>query len=366
MKYNSNIQNIFSNFKKKSNLNKMISIKNFITVNYKKSTNNTFKLNSFNLNFMNSSKSKSFHGIKKNFYCETVGNLVILNGKTELKIPFEKISYSIFYNHNDTLKSTITKISGISEKIQNVEFYFLESKEPISEELNESLLLKNFINSPFKICINKYLFINYIPGIFPELFSGSENFKDLDINNPDYLSTPENIKNSILINIYNLKNSRENFNQNKFDEEKNSLISEIISKLDKRKIYLEDFYSRNVLAEKIINNKLIFLSKVLVNSGLLFAFGHFTAFYFLIYKFYAWDIIEPITYIVGNVYWIITLGFLAFGNKRLEFEILQYDSVKSMYLDKYSKLMGFNEAEKSLLEREIKYIEDLKNGLNDF
>lgn len=366
MKYNSKIQNIFSNLKKNSNLNKMISIKNFITVNNIKSTNNSIHLNNFNLNFFNYTKSKNFHGINKNFYCETVGNLVILNGKTELKIPFEKISYSIFYNKNDTLKSTITKISGISEKIQNVEFYLHQSKEPISEELKESVLLQNFINSPFKICINKYLFINYIPGIFPELFSDNQNFKDIDTNNPDYLSTPENIKNSILVNFYNLKNSRENFNKKNFDEEKNLLISEIISKLDKRKIYLEDFYSRNVVAEKIINNKLIFLSKVLVNSGLLFAFGHFTAFYLLIYKFYAWDIIEPITYIIGNVYWIITLGFLAFGNKRLEFEILQYDSVKSMYLDKYSKLVGFNEAEKSLLEREIKYIEDLKNALNNF
>ena len=115
----------------------------------------------------------------------------------------------------------------------------------------------------------------------------------------------------------------------------------------------------------MVNDKLVFTSKVAVKLGMLFAISHFSLFYALIYKFYAWDVIEPITYVVGNVYWIITLGFLAFNNRKLDFDILQYNSIRDVYFNKYAKQLNYSEEEKLKLQEEIQAIEQLRSGLSD-
>ena len=71
----------------------------------------------------------------------------------------------------------------------------------------------------------------------------------------------------------------------------------------------------------------------------------------LIYKIYAWDVIEPITYIVGNLYWIATLGYLVFTNRKLDFDLFETKTIKEIYSDKIAKKFGFNKKEKLMIEK---------------
>lgn len=323
-------------------------------------TKNMSRHNNFNTCF--SSSRNTLIRINSKFYCRSIGNTVVLNGKNELKIKFEDKLYSIFFNDQDNLKNIEEKISSINEKIQSVELIPESSKTSINQEELNSKLIKNLINIPFKIVLNKHLSYTYIPGLFPQLFEEDIIANDLPSLNPDFLSNPESIKNLILLRLYNLKKEH-SLDINKFEVEKTSLISKLNLKLEDREKFIVSLYNKQLCSETMVKNKLVFMSKIAVRLGLLFSISHFSAFYLLIYQFYAWDVIEPITYIVGNVYWIITLGYLAFSNRKLEFELLQYDSIKSMYLNKYSKRFGYNDEEKLLLEQELNIIRELKSGL---
>jgi len=327
----------------------------------------------YNLAMIKDKNHKSvFQKIKKNTYCEKIGNLIILNSKNEIKVLFDNSTYSIFFNENDSINVVNEKILGInSEKIQSVEFFDSNKKENLSEEEKNKILIKDFINKPFSIRINKYISSVYIPGIFPQLFSENENLnKSSDdslknINNSsDYFTDAETIKNFILLNLYSIK-EKNKYDNLKYEEEKKLFIDDLINKLDNRKNFLMNLYQKQTLAEKVINDKLKFVSKSAVKLGMLFAVSHFSLFYLLIYKFYAWDVIEPITYIVGNVYWIFTLGFLAFKNRKLEFELLQYDSIKDIYFNKYAKQLSYSEEEKLKLEEELDSVEKIKLGIAD-
>jgi len=301
----------------------------------------------------------------KNNYCQKIGNLVILNSRNEIKISFEAITYSIFYNETDSLNVINEKILGINEKIQIVEIVNSENQEVLSEEQKNKLLFKDFLRSPFFIKINKHLSLTYIPGILPHIFSqNNEIIKEFQTKNPDFISDSETIKNIIFINLFKLKQTNAG-DSKKYDVAKISFITDLNKSLGQRESFLKSLYDKQVLANKVVNDKLNFSTKMACRLGLLFAVSHFSIFYALIYHFFAWDVIEPITYLVGNVYWIIGLGFLASRNKKLEYELLYYDSIKEMYFNKYAKQFSYCEEEKLKLEEELKTIEDLKSQLKD-
>ena len=333
--------------------------KTFLTINnHLKNKLNFNEGNSQNKNF---NLLKSFS--KKN-YCEKTGNLIMLNSRNEIKITFEEKTFSIFFNENDSINVVNEKISGINEKIQSVEFIQFESKEILSDEIKNKTLMKEFMSYPFIIRINKHISFTLVPGVFQQLFEESGIAKELQSNNIDNMKTSEDIKNIILLSLYDLK-EKNYTNKNNYEEEKALYISSIKSKLEQREKFLKSLFEIQVLSEKMVYDKLIFMSKVAIKLGMLFAVSHFSVFYLLIYKFYAWDVIEPITYIVGNVYWVATLGFLAFKNQKLEFNMLQYDSIRDLYLDKYSKQHNYKPEEKNKLHEELVTIEQLKLGLID-
>lgn len=348
----STFQRVYSKFS-------FIQTKNFMTINKQ------FKNNS-NLTSGNTNKTSSnlLKGLTRNNYCEKIGDLIMLNSKNEIKITFEEKTFSIFFNETDSINVVNEKIQGISEKIQSVEFLQCDSKENLTEDFKNKTLMKDFIKNPFAVRINKHLSMNYIPGVFPQLFIESNLINEIQSNNPDFLKTSEDIKNVILLSLYDLK-QKNSADLKKYEEEKACFIADILSKLDQREKFLKSLFEKQSLSEKMVNEKLEFMSKVAVKLGMLFAISHFSVFYALIYKFYAWDVIEPITYIVGNIYWIATLGFLAFNNRKLEFEMLQYDSIKKIYFSKYAKQLNYNEHEKLRLQEELKTIELLRSGLID-
>lgn len=300
--------------------------------------------------------------LSKNSYCEKIGNLVILNSTSEIKVAFEDKTYSLFFNDYDSINMLNEKILGINEKIQSVEFINNQTNKVLSEEIKNKTSMKELIKTSFLIRINKHISFSFIPGVFPQLLNEMGIAKDLNLNNIDYLKSAEEIKNIILLNLYELK-GRKNLDKSIYEEEKVLLITEIMKKLEERENFLKTLFEKQNLSEKMVNDKLIFMSKLAIKLGMLFAVSHFSVFYLLIYKFYAWDVIEPITYIVGNVYWIITLGFLAFKNKKLDSDLLKYESIKDLYFDKYSKQLNYNPEEKIRLQEELSIIKELRSGL---
>jgi len=323
----------------------------------------------------NNKNLKSMNSVKfsKKAYCEKVGNIILLNSTDEIKISFENTTYSIFFNKNDSVNVVNEKILGINtEKIQSLEFFDTEKKENLNEEEKNIVLMKDLINRPFSIRINKYITSNYIPGIFNQLFSGNDSFKNiidenfLKINtSSDNLRNIDSLKNFILLTLFSLKERNANANKplSNYEEEKKNILNDLITKLENRKMFLEGLHSKQTLAEGITNKKINFVNKTAMNLGMLFAISNFSVFYVLIYKVYAWDVMEPVAYIVNNIYWIITLGFLAFFEKKLDFDLLQYNSIKDIYFQKYAKQYNFSEEEKLKLEEELKSIEELKSEI---
>lgn len=350
---------ILTNFKKNRFVLTYTQTKSFLTINKQIRNNSNFiagNLKNENMNLL--------ERLSRSNYCEKIGNLVMLNSKNEVKITFEDKTFSIFFNETDSIDVVNKKIQGINDKIQAVEFIQFESKEALLEEIKLKTLMKDFVKNPFIIKINKHICTTYIPGVFPLIFEETEIANQLQSNNPDYLKSAEDVKNVILLSLYELKEKNSSDNKN-YEEQKALFISTVRSKLDQREKFLKSLFEKQALSEKMVNDKLVFTSKVAVKLGMLFAISHFSLFYALIYKFYAWDVIEPITYVVGNVYWIITLGFLAFNNRKLDFDILQYNSIRDVYFNKYAKQLNYSEEEKLKLQEEIQAIEQLRSGLAD-
>ena len=102
-----------------------------------------------------------------------------------------------------------------------------------------------------------------------------------------------------------------------------------------------------------------------LNLGILFFLLNVIVFYVLIYQVYGWDTIEPITYIVGNVYWIIGLSFFVYKKKKLDFSFFFSKGFKRNFYRKNGFLLGFNEIERNFVAKEIKEIKQFKEALGN-
>ncbi len=230
------------------------------------------------------------------------------------------------------------------------------------ENLNFSEVAKN---SYYIIFNNKYQ-EHFIPSLYSQLINSEvKKFIEIPDDNDkifEFTNDIEDIKNEILYNIYRLKKIEKQENFNKIYKE---MINSIINDLKKRKenlLYLKEQQDLSeIFYNKTLKNRINLFNKL----GISFALSNFLVFYSLIYKFYAWDVIEPITYIVGNVYWIITLGFLVFSNKKLGFDLIESQSIMEIYSDKIAKRTGFDIKEKLIIENELQKIEDLMKILED-
>jgi hypothetical protein len=301
----------------------------------------------------------------KNFSNLESFNIKLFNNRNEIKINFQEKTYSIFFNEKDTIKSIIEKIKTMNEKINFVDFKLntdlkLKEKENI-ENLNFSEVGKN----SFYITLNKKYQEHFIPSLYSQLIN-SEVKKFIknpeDYNNMEFTNDVEEIKNEILYQIYRLKTNENKENFNKIYKE---MLKCIKDNLTIRKLNLLNLQGDQKLSEIFYNKTLKSRINLFNKLGISFALSNFIVFYALIYKFYAWDVIEPITYIVGNVYWIITLGFLVFNNRKLGFELIESQSVMEIYSDKIAKKTRFNKDEKLMIENELQKIEDLMKILED-
>jgi hypothetical protein len=83
----------------------------------------------------------------------------------------------------------------------------------------------------------------------------------------------------------------------------------------------------------------------------------------LIYELYGWDTIEPITYIVGNVYWIIGLSFYVMKKKKLDLSLFSTSAYTSEFMKNFGKRIGYSQKDKQFLFNEIAEIRKFKETL---
>jgi hypothetical protein len=271
--------------------------------------------------------------------------------RTELKVPFEEENYSILLNENDKLSEIAGRINGSSEKLQKVEFLNF-SDNSVKDQAN---LFKEISRSPFKLRINGHYVVKYLPSISSVMSEGKVTEKYFDNNN----TLSEN--NFLLLQTSNALGEVNKSNIQKVLNETKTLL---VTKLDKLLVEYEKLEKEYEKGEDFIEKRLKQKKRNLANIALLFVTVHAIVFYWLIYQMFGWDQVEPVTYIVGNVYWIIGLSFFVFKKKKLDFGLIFGSTYRKDFYKTMGDKIGYNEVEKLFIKREIcemkKYKEFIK------
>ena len=115
--------------------------------------------------------------------------------------------------------------------------------------------------------------------------------------------------------------------------------------------------------EDFINEKVNKQSNLWVNLSILYFVLHFLVFYYFIYHVYGWDEVEPVTYIVGNVYWIVGLLFFIKFRKSLKVHYFTSSTFKEKIFNTNAAKLRFCGVEKEFLMKEINTILALKTKI---
>jgi hypothetical protein len=288
--------------------------------------------------------------INMKFYSQVFGNIVKLSenpNDNEIKIPIYEQNISIFYKKNEPVSELINRIKGSHEKVERVEI-IRPQPEKKEEKIKEQETIQDLIKTPFEIKINNYQNIKFFPSINGVIEEATKTYIDRTLGQPSIL----NNYNYFLFKTLGSKADRLTI-KNEVDKGLNSLISKY-----------NDLLKEYIKAEEVIEQRMEKKTRLYINLGLLFFIAHAILFYFLIYQWYGWDTIEPVTYIVGNVYWIIGLGFFVFKKKKLDFSFFSSNAFRQNFFKSQGKLLGFNQIEKEFLMKEIRDMKKFQEALN--
>ena len=260
----------------------------------------------------------------------------------EMKVPFDGSCYSILFLEGDKLSDLTNRINGSSEKLQKVEFLNF-AEETL---LEENKLFKDIIASPFRLRINGHHLVRYLPSMTIAL-NENRNLSDSDLTDTNFLllQTSASLLDGGSLDI-----------QKSLHDKKNS----INAKIDKILLQYEKLQLEYQKAEEFIDKRLKSRRKTFANLALIFFILHAIAFYCLIYQMYGWDTVEPVTYIVGNVYWIIALSFFVMKKKKLDFGFIFAESYKKEFFAKMSQKINFSSTENLFIQKEIQDLRKFK------
>jgi hypothetical protein len=293
--------------------------------------------------------------INKKYFSQVNGNFVKFSDnicEREIKIPVYDTTCSVFYHKGETLDQIIEKIKGTHEKIESVEFLQFNSNEK-----SKSSTIEELIKSPFELKINGYIRVKYFPSV--NILINQTN------DNPHACEYLANSKSKIY-NNYNFF-LHQCFLLNKFNNSKDvvdNFKKQIEEKVEQLLKVYENIMNEFRTAEELVDKEIKKKSKYYLNLAILYFTLHAIVFYLLIYQLYGWDTIEPVTYIVGNVYWIAALGFFVYKKKKLDMNLFHPVSFQKSLLHTYSKKYGLDYTEKRFVEKEIRKLNQFKNILN--
>jgi hypothetical protein len=281
---------------------------------------------------------KNFNIISKiSKKCFNQDNIMKLTGEKsykEIKFNFENKDYSVFFEETEKLSDIANKIQGCNEKIQKVEFFNYLNKESVNVETN----FNSVIHTPLKIQINGLLTQKYLPTHETIL----NDYKLDGVNNPYNLVILRTLK----------------------SENPSELRKEILEKLDNLTNIYQTLLKECNKSEEIINKRVESKSRLYMNLGILYFLLHLIVFYLLIYQFFGWDTIEPVTYIVGNCYWILGLLFFIRYRRKLDISYFYSSGFTTKYYSYRAQLLGYSRGDKEFVSKELNEILKLRNAID--
>lgn len=305
-------------------------------------------------NFISSSK------VSKRFYSEVYNNIVKFSddlNNNELKLPIYDKNYSIFYKKEDKISDFLKRIENVDQRIQKIEF-LNHRGEIVSETEYENNLL-SFSKNSFILKLNGHINIKYFPSVNMLISQATDKKDECNFLEKEKISIFNNFNSFLLKTFYSNTGFSES-NQKSISELKKEVDSNLKNILE---VY-ESLFNHYEKSKERLDKKFNSTMKLYLNLGILFFLLNVIVFYVLIYQIYGWDTIEPITYIVGNIYWIIGLGFFVYKKKKLDFSFFYSEVFRTNFYKKNGILLGFNQVERNFVAKEIKEIKEFRDALN--
>ena len=268
----------------------------------------------------------------------------------EMKVPLDGSVYSIYFSKEDKLTDVANRINNSAENIQKVEFLNSSDEAIANQETNFQELIK----SPFNLRLNGYQTVKYFPSLNIALNLQPKSESGMIINNYNLF---------LLDSLKKIMKEKE-INKSLIDSVLGENKSEVEKRINELLSIYEKLFEEQSSAEKLLEKRLKDRRWWFLNLGMLFFILHAIVFYYLIYQVYGWDTIEPITYIVGNVYWIIGLGFFVMKKKKLDFSLFSSTSYKKEFMTFFGKRIGYSQKDKDFLFNEIAEIRKFKATLS--
>jgi len=281
--------------------------------------------------------------VSRRNYSEVYGNIVKLSEDLqikEIKVPFEETSV-IYYGENDSIEALIPRLKASNEKIQKVDFYQFNTNNRIEETEN----FQRLSISPFEIRINNHHSIYYLPSLNRFMDANVKGFGNINVHN----------RNSFNFALKKIMLSNGN---------KEELKKELKEKLDELIKVYEKYEDEMNKKDKIIKDRYLNSQKRFVRLSILYFALHLGLFYLLIYQLYGWDEIEPITYIVGNIYWIIGLAFFIKYKKKLDVPFFFSKNFADAHFSKQCQLLGFNRKAHDFTQNYLKQLKSFNQVID--
>jgi hypothetical protein len=214
-----------------------------------------------------------------------------------------------------------------SSSIENL-FYGVDKKISLVKYAHEE-------KYGFEVDVNnhyKYKFIYSLPLVLDGIINKISSKGMTSESELLALSNMETNKNCLVTIVKYLFSIKNNENNEKNEKERTTKKEEIEIELLEYSLYLNDILSslssKRTLIEKRLSNK----QRLIMNFQLLFCTGWISTYYLLIYKYFSWDVIEPTTFLAGNVLMILQMIFFLITKRKFELNVSysQYFEIKEM------------------------------------
>lgn len=255
-----------------------------------------------------------------------------IDNPTNLKFNFNNSSYiSNSYQHKLQPNSIILNSNDMTKKnsssIENL-FYGVDKKISLVKYAHEE-------KYGFEVDVNnhyKYKFIYSLPLVLDGIINKISSKSMTSESELMALSNMETNKNCLVTIVKYLFSIKNNENNEKNEKERTTKKEQIEIELLEYSLYLNDILSslssKKTLIEKRLSNK----QRLIMNFQLLFCTGWISTYYLLIYKYFSWDVIEPTTFLAGNVLMILQMIFFLITKRKFELNVSysQYFEIKEM------------------------------------
>jgi hypothetical protein len=273
----------------------------------------------------------------KKCFSEVYGNCIKFSetfNSNEIKIPLKDKTNVVYFNNNEDLASLKNKIKGLDKEfVQKLEVRPFDDKK----DYPHNTKVEDILSKPFEILINNHLTLKHFPSLNLVITSSLNSHQNVNINDPH--------------NHYLYLRSLQ-----ELAKKKDTSQEAIKAELTKLYNIYENLHKEYIKGEETVTKLLNKRRKQFMTLSILYFIGHLIAFYVLIYHISAWDTIEPYTYIVGNVYWIVALAFFIVMMRKLDMSFVYSSTFTQYFLNKYRFFYGCNPLENSFYLREMNKI----------